>query len=394
MPVAHPACHGNQAAVAGGDRHAGVGLGRDEVHRREQQQVDGQEVERHAHASARSRCASAPPPRRRRPRAPGVHGARLFVELESARTPSWANTSPSPDSLIRPSRPKPARTASSPPAMPPCRRDRRHIAAVDDPQVGGRGETDERPDLGAKARHRAEPRAEARHGGLAQRQRERRQRLRRWRARLHRGERARCSCRRRTRRARAGPPGVCGSSVTPGRPTAWSITCARLSRTTLGGALGVLGAHVRVAHQDRRHAAAAPGEDLEAGLVVVVVRALALRHVAPGAGDVAGGEGVLEEVERESLVGQHRPRQRLALGRRERLVGQPRGLLQRAQVEPGVDADGADVGAGLAARARRTRAASCRCSAGAAGSGRCWSRRASRIAGRRAAGACPTCAAR
>ena len=62
------------------------------------------------------------------------------------------------------------------------------------------------------------------------------------------------------------------------------------------GALGVFAAHVRVAHQDRRHAAAAPGEDLEAGLVVVIVRALALRHVAPGARDVAGREGVLEEV--------------------------------------------------------------------------------------------------
>ena len=37
-------------------------------------------------------------------------------------------------------------------------------------------------------------------------------------------------------------------------------------------------------------------------LVVVVVRALALRRVAPGAGDVAGGKGVLQKVQRKGLV--------------------------------------------------------------------------------------------
>ena len=152
-------------------------------------------------------------------------------------------------------------------------------------------------------------------------------------------------------------------------------------RTATAARSSVLGPHVRVAHQHHRLAAAVPGEGLEAGLVVVVVRALALRDVAPGAGHVAGGEAVLQEVQRKSFVGQHRARQRLAFRRRELLGGEPRGLLQGAQVEPGIDADGVDLGAGLERQLRVFLRASCRCAAGAAGSGRCWTRRGSRTAG-------------
>jgi hypothetical protein len=96
----------------------------------------------------------------------------------------------------------------------------------------------------------------------------------------------------------AGAPGVCGSR----RPPAAAGLVDHLREAVADDVrrtLGVLAAHVRVAHQDGRGAAAAPGEDFEPRLVVVVVRALALRHVAPGACDVAGGKGVLEKVQRE-----------------------------------------------------------------------------------------------
>ena len=92
--------------------------------------------------------------------------------------------------------------------------------------------------------------------------------------------------------------------------------------------------HVRIAHQHDGAAAAGPGEDLQAVLVVVVVRALALRSDAPGAGDVARGEDILQEVQRERLVGQHGAGERGPLGGRQlRLPGQPAGLLQRAEME-------------------------------------------------------------
>ena len=110
--------------------------------------------------------------------------------------------------------------------------------------------------------------------------------------------------------------------------------------------LRIFGSHVGVAHQHHRFGTALPGEHLQAVLVVVVVRALALRCGAPGACDVAGGEHVLQKVQRERLVGQRRACQRLALRGIERLVGQAAGLLQRAQVKVGVDADRADVRAG------------------------------------------------
>ena len=99
------------------------------------------------------------------------------------------------------------------------------------------------------------------------------------------------------------------------RPDAWSISCSRLARTAAAVISRVLRPHVRVTHQHHRLATALPGEDFQPGLVVVVVGALALRHVAPGPGDVAGGIGVLQEVQRERLVGQHRARQRLPFGR-------------------------------------------------------------------------------
>ena len=83
------------------------------------------------------------------------------------------------------------------------------------------------------------------------------------------------SCRRRMS-ARPARAGVCGSSDAPAAPGGRSSTCCEAARTARGE-LCVLGAHVRVAHQHDRRPAAAPGEHLEAVLVVVVVRALALR---------------------------------------------------------------------------------------------------------------------
>ena len=110
-------------------------------------------------------------------------------------------------------------------------------------------------------------------------------------------------------------------------------------RTAVGGELGVLRAHVRIAHQYDRPVAPLPGEHLEAVLVVGVVRALALRHVAPAAGDVAGRVDVFEEVQRERLVEQRGARERAPLLGRQLLVGESARLLQRAEVIPGVDAD-------------------------------------------------------
>jgi hypothetical protein len=95
-------------------------------------------------------------------------------------------------------------------------------------------------------------------------------------------------------------------------------------------------------------AAAGPSEDLQPVLVVVVVRPLSLRRVAPGARNVAGGEDVLQEVKRKRLVGQRRSRERGPLGGRQlRLIAQPAGLLQRAQMKPGIHADRADLRAHL-----------------------------------------------
>ena len=64
----------------------------------------------------RERTAAAPPAASRAGELTGTS----FVDRESARKPSWAKTSPSADSLIRPSSPKPARTARSPAATPPA----------------------------------------------------------------------------------------------------------------------------------------------------------------------------------------------------------------------------------------------------------------------------------
>ena len=112
-----------------------------------------------------------------------------------------------------------------------------------------------------------------------------------------------------------------------------------LARTRRGGERGVLRAHVRIAHQHDRSVAPLPREHLDAVLVVGVVRALALRHVAPAARDVASRIDVFQEVQRERLVEQHGAYQRATLLGRELLVGESARLLQRADVVPGIDAD-------------------------------------------------------
>ena len=113
-----------------------------------------------------------------------------------------------------------------------------------------------------------------------------------------------------------------------------------------GGERCVLRAHVRIAHQYDRAVPSPPGEDFEAVLVVVIVRALALRHVSPASGDMARRVHVLEKVQRERLVDQRGTRERAALVGRQLLVGESARLLQRAQVIPAVDPDGVEHRAG------------------------------------------------
>ena len=167
-----------------------------------------------------------------------------------------------------------------------------------------------------------------------------------------------------------------------------------LLRTDVGGERGVLRAHVRIAHQHDRPVAPLPREHLEAVLVVEVVRALALRHVAPAARDVARRIHVFQEVQRERLVEQHGARQRAPLLGRKLLVGESARLLQRADVIPGIDADRVEHRARASAPDPRTRAGRDWCRGAGAGNGRGWHPPASHTAGRRAASACRRCAAR
>ena len=217
-------------------------------------------------------------------------------ERESARRPIWPNTSPSPDSLTHAVEAEAAAKGQLAAADHALRRDRGDVAAVDGADVDGRDDADERADLGAKARHRSEARAEAGHRRLGQRLREQRHRF-------GRGANAFVATHEdvvlaHVERVGLGRRAVRGRNQRHADPTGRLVDHLREAVADGGrGALGVLRAHVRVAHQHRRVAAAVPGEGFEAGIVVVVVRALALRHVAPGSGDVAGGEGVLEEME-------------------------------------------------------------------------------------------------
>ena len=82
-------------------------------------------------------------------------------------------------------------------------------------------------------------------------------------------------------------------------------------------------------------------------LVVIVVRSLALGSLSPGPGDVAGGEGVLEEVEREGFQGEHVA----GLGGRRRRSGERGGPVHRGQMEDDVEGHGV----GLDAAAKRLR---------------------------------------
>ena len=216
-------------------------------------------------------------------------------------------------------------------------------AAIDDASIDGAGQADEGPQFAAKARVGAEARAEAGHRRLLQGRREERTLLRqRPQVRFARRQLVvaadvegigRRGGRRRVRERRpAGPAGrdvqhlLETGSHRPGRD------------------LGILLAHVSVAHQHHGLAAAGPGEDLQAVVVVVVVRALPLRAIAPGPGDVAGGEDILQEVQRERLVGQHGAGERRSLGGGKlRLRGEPARLLQRTEMEVGVDADRVDL---------------------------------------------------
>ena len=114
-----------------------------------------------------------------------------------------------------------------------------------------------------------------------------------------------------------------------------------------GSPFGILGTHVCVAHQHDGVLGSLPGTDFQAARVVVVVGALALRHVPPGSSHVPGGENVLQEVKRKRFIGEHGECEGGALFGRQVLAREPRCLLQRAQVIPAPHADGVDLGSGL-----------------------------------------------
>ena len=161
----------------------------------------------------------------------GDDTGRSLVERVSPRRPSETNTRPSPVSPSTPSRPRPARTDRSAPPMPAVGRD----AGSKPPSMPrasiAPGEADERADLGAKARHRAEPRPQPRHRRRAEHLRQP--------ARRASGVARRPSSRRvkvfvlqmSSASGWLGAAGVCGSAIAPARPAAWSTSCSRLTRT-------------------------------------------------------------------------------------------------------------------------------------------------------------------
>ena len=55
-----------------------------------------------------------------------------------------------------------------------------------------------------------------------------------------------------------------------------------------------------VSHQHHRLLVGQPEKDLEAGFVIEVMGAFALSGIAPGARDMAGGENILQEMQREA----------------------------------------------------------------------------------------------
>ena len=97
-----------------------------------------------------------------------------------------------------------------------------------------------------------------------------------------------------------------GSAMLAPWPDATSSTCIRLRRTACRSTVGVFPAHVRVAGQHDRVFATLPGEHLKAIHIVEIVGSLALRDVAPGSGHMASRVHVLQEVQGERLVEQHR----------------------------------------------------------------------------------------
>ncbi len=115
------------------------------------------------------------------------------------------------------------------------------------------------------------------------------------------------------------------------------------------GARQVLLPHVSVAEE--LHRFAVPAHRVEAVLVVVVVRALALGDGAPRARDVPRGEGVLEEVQGEGFEREDEARRGGALGRVEVGVGEHRRPMERGDVVQGVDRHGVE----LRSRAERRR---------------------------------------
>ncbi len=108
--------------------------------------------------------------------------------------------------------------------------------------------------------------------------------------------------------------------------------------------LRILGTHVRIAHQHGCIRSCLPGAHFQAALVVVVVSAFALRHVAPGSGHVPRGKDVFHEMKCKRFVRKHGARERGALFRGQVLARKPRCLLQSAHVKPSPHAYGIDLG--------------------------------------------------
>ena len=151
----------------------------------------------------------------------------------------------------------------------------------------------------------------------------------------------------------AGAAGVYGRLVVRDRPAAVSSTCSRLRRTASAARSRILGTHMRIAHQHGCIRACLPGAHFQAALVVVVVSAFALRHVAPGSGHVPRGKDVFHEMKCKRFIRKHGARERGALFRGQVLSRKPRCLLQSAHVKPPPHAYGIDLGPDLERRLAR-----------------------------------------
>ena len=247
-------------------------------------------------------------------------------------------------------------------------------AAVDDAAVDRAGQADERPHLAAKARHGAE----ARDRGPAP------------------VSRTRVASKKRTLLAAATrtPVSRCGSVLLRQTSKA-SGAAGAAGRVRERGRAGPAGGHIQhllagscargrrrprhpraaCGHRPsaRSTSAAGPGEDLEAVLVVEVVRALPLRRDRPrcrrcGRRRRRPAGSAARTPRRPARRARARPARQAQAAAPSR---KPARLLQRAEVKLAVDADCADLRARAQGQRGIVAAARCRCPGARAGSARC-----------------------